>query len=89
MEMKKQSERDKITLEVPAEALEALYNAAVQYQDHILSIPPEDRDASLEQDFDIIVGLCEAFDHVLTERAVQSGLEDIVQGVERLLGGAE
>jgi len=85
--MKKQS--DKITLEVPAEALEALYNATVHYQDHILSIPPDDRGESLEMDFDIMVGLSEAFDHVLTERAVQEGFDDLVQGVERLLGGAE
>ena len=85
--MKKQS--DKITFEVPADALEAMYNAAVHYQDHILSIPPEDRGEMLEQDFDIMVGLSEAFDHVLTERAVEEGFNDIVRGVEQLLGGAK
>lgn len=85
--MKKQS--DKITFEVPADALEAMYNATVHYQDHILSIPPEDRGDSLEQDFDVMVGLSDALDHVLTERTVREGLNDIMRGVKQLLGGAK
>lgn len=82
-----ETQADNITVEVPSEALKAMYNATVHYQAHILSIPPCERGGELEQDFDIIVGLSEAFDHVLVERAVRDGAGDIMRGIKEMLGG--
>lgn len=85
--MKKQS--DNITLDMPVDALKALYNAAVHYQDHILSIEPDDRGSQLEEDFDILIGLSEAFDQVIIERAAQDGIVVVMREIEKMLAGGQ
>jgi hypothetical protein len=74
-----------IKFEMPVEALEAVQVAVTLYQAMLLEIPPDERTEENNDHFDILVGLSDAFDHILTERQVASGMTSVMSGLTAML----
>ncbi|NBS92187.1 MAG: hypothetical protein EBS91_00175 [Betaproteobacteria bacterium] len=74
-----------IKFEMPIEALEAVQCAVTLYQAMLLEIPPDERTEENNDHFDILVGLSDAFDHIITEREVSSGMSSLMSGLTAML----
>jgi hypothetical protein len=79
------SNDESIKFEVPIDALEAVQNAVTLYQAMLLEIPTDQRTDENNDHFDILVGLSDAFDHILTEREVASGMTSVMTGLRDML----